>query len=388
MRNEKIPRSLCPLWFTIFVCSCLITNAAAITGAPHPVFGKVIYECSGFSGASVSVTDVRTGESMSAATDSDGSWVLDLANLQNGYVTGDTLSINVGAAGISKSTSAIVSNSWGDNAGSIVFSVPPLLSISSPAYGATVSADSVAVQGSVDGTGSEPKLSVNGAPVALSLFGYSGTFSTTVPLSVGSNTISVTAIDCLGNANIQSIVVNRQGAAARTSAAGAAAGAASVPEKAPTSSFAVTNLAIYPANITAGKYVDITADVASVAGIGGTYRLVLKIEGAVEEQRDVALAAGEKKSIAFTVTRADSGNYNVSVDGQSGAFSVLPVQSAERKEFNVSSPLVLTPAPAANITATAPQTATATQRQPAFEFIFAVSGLLAVAYAVRRRGKL
>jgi hypothetical protein len=358
----------------------MVANVAAIAGAPHPVFGKVIYECDGFQGASVFVTDVRTGEGMSATTESDGSWVLDLANLQNGYVAGDTLSINVSVTGTSKSTSVTVSNSWGDNTGSIVFSVPPLLSIASPAYGATVSTDSVVVQGTVDGTGSEPKVTVNGAPVSLSLSGYSGTFSTAVSLSAGSNTLSVTAIDCLGNVNTHSIVVNRQGAAAQTSAAGPAGGPSYVPENAPTSSFAVTNLEIYPANITVGKYVEITLDVASVAGVGGTYRLALRVDGAVEEEKDVALTAGEKKSIAFMVTRSDAGKYNVSADGMSGTFSVLPMQSAERTEFNVTSPLGPTPTPTAFEFIFVAQT-----KQPGFEVFFAVSGLLVVAYAVRRR---
>jgi len=387
MDIKKILKPLCPLWFTVFVCLCLIANAAVITGGPPPALvGKVFYECDAYSGASVSVTNPRTGESKSTESPiaSDGSWVFDLGIFQSEYAVGDIVSVNVTISGISKSVNVTITNAQVIRAGTMVFSVPPLLSISSPAYGATTSADSVVVQGTVDGTGSEPKVTVNGAPVSLSLSGYSGTFSTAVSLSAGSNTISVTAIDCLGNANTHSIVVNRQGAAAQTSAAGPAGGPSYVPENAPTSSFAVTNLEIYPANITVGKYVEITLDVASVAGVGGTYRLALRVDGAVEEEKDVALTAGEKKSIAFMVTRSDAGKYNVSADGMSGTFSVLPMQSAERTEFNVTSPLGSTPAPAANVTATATQTVTQT-KQPGFEFIFAVAGLLAVAYAVRRR---
>lgn len=58
---------------------------------PFPVFGKIIDRGSGIV---VTMLNLRTNESDTAITDTDGSFVLDPSNTDNGYEEGDILRIS------------------------------------------------------------------------------------------------------------------------------------------------------------------------------------------------------------------------------------------------------------------------------------------------------
>jgi RHS repeat-associated protein len=90
---------------------------------------------------------------------------------------------------------------------------PPLLSITSPANGVTVSTSSVLVTGTVsDALSGVAAVTCNGAPATV----QSGSFSCTVALTSGANTITVTATDGAGNSSSATENITFSNAAAPT----------------------------------------------------------------------------------------------------------------------------------------------------------------------------
>lgn len=87
-------------------------------------------------------------------------------------------------------------------------------------------------------------------------------------------------------------------------------------------SFAVSNLKVKPAAAKLGEQVTITAKISNSGGSEGSYAAVLKINGTTEAEQEVSVGPGETQEVTFTVTKATAGAYNVSIDGQSAAFTV------------------------------------------------------------------
>ena len=87
-------------------------------------------------------------------------------------------------------------------------------------------------------------------------------------------------------------------------------------------SFAVSNLKVNPTSAKPGEQVTITADVKNSGGSEGSYAAVLKINNVNEAETEAAVSAGGTEKVSFTVSKGTAGAYNVSIDGQSGAFTV------------------------------------------------------------------
>lgn len=81
---------------------------------------------------------------------------------------------------------------------------PPVVSIASPANGATVNTPVVSVTGTATDSRHLAGLSINGTPTAV---GPGGAFAAAVGLGVGANTITATATDGAGNQTSQSVTV-------------------------------------------------------------------------------------------------------------------------------------------------------------------------------------
>ena len=75
------------------------------------------------------------------------------------------------------------------------------------------------------------------------------------------------------------------------------------------------------------EVVNITVDVSNTGESDGVYTVTLKINGVVEDTRSVSLGGNQTVQVTFTVTKSETGNYTVEIDGQSAVFSVSePIQ--------------------------------------------------------------
>lgn len=86
----------------------------------------------------------------------------------------------------------------------ILASYPPSISIASPANGATVSTPMVTVTGSASDTGAVSSVAVNGHAATVAA---NGTWSVSVPLSAGANTLTAVATDQAGLTSNASVTV-------------------------------------------------------------------------------------------------------------------------------------------------------------------------------------
>ncbi len=91
--------------------------------------------------------------------------------------------------------------------------------------------------------------------------------------------------------------------------------------------FTVSNLAISPTTVEVGNPVTITADIMNTGDLEGTYTVVLKINNAVVENKDVTVAGVATESVSFTVSENTTGTYQVAVDSQTGSFTVFSLTS-------------------------------------------------------------
>ena len=82
-------------------------------------------------------------------------------------------------------------------------------------------------------------------------------------------------------------------------------------------------LSISPQHVEPGEEVTISINVANTGVEPGSYTAVLYINGVVEDNQTVSVAAGISKDVIFTVSKTKAGGYNVSLAGQSGQFEVM-----------------------------------------------------------------
>jgi hypothetical protein len=119
----------------------------------------------------------------------------------------------------------------------------------------------------------------------------------------------------------------------------ACAGATSVPASAqvPTpAAFQIDDLSVYPARVSPGQQVVITAKVTNKGGIEGEYIGRLEIDNTLDEQKNVTLPAGATQTLDFSTFRYGSGTYTVGLGGLTGQFEVL-AQAAPTQTNSVTS---------------------------------------------------
>ena len=89
------------------------------------------------------------------------------------------------------------------------------------------------------------------------------------------------------------------------------------------SPFLVKNLTIQPAEVQPNEAVTITVSVTNTYDTWGIYNLVLKINGVKEAEKQTNIDAGGSQDVNFSVTRKESGNHAVFINGLSGSFIVV-----------------------------------------------------------------
>ncbi|MFC1957566.1 carboxypeptidase regulatory-like domain-containing protein [Chloroflexota bacterium] len=92
-------------------------------------------------------------------------------------------------------------------------------------------------------------------------------------------------------------------------------------------SFVASALSIRPAEVDVGRSVSISALVTNTGDLSGTYEVVLKINDAVLETKQVTLAGDESQTVSFSVTRSVVGEYTVDINGLTGTFKAKEHQA-------------------------------------------------------------
>ena len=85
----------------------------------------------------------------------------------------------------------------------------------------------------------------------------------------------------------------------------------------------VKYLDINPQKAYANQPVSITTNVVNSGGVGGSYTVVLRINGRVEQTRTVSVGPGASCPVRFTVTEAQPETYAVDISGQRGRFTIV-----------------------------------------------------------------
>jgi hypothetical protein len=95
--------------------------------------------------------------------------------------------------------------------------------------------------------------------------------------------------------------------------------------------FTTGMLNVTPAEVEIGEAVGISVLLRNTGEEVGSYPLALRINGTAAETKEITLAGGESKTVVFTTTMEEAGDYPVAVDELSGSFtvnqppSVLPI---------------------------------------------------------------
>jgi PGF-pre-PGF domain-containing protein len=87
--------------------------------------------------------------------------------------------------------------------------------------------------------------------------------------------------------------------------------------------FTVSALTISPSQVSVGEEVSISVTVKNTGDLAGTCTVTLKINGIVEDTENVTLAGGATRVVTFTISEDTEGTYNINVNGQTGAFTVV-----------------------------------------------------------------
>ena len=86
--------------------------------------------------------------------------------------------------------------------------------------------------------------------------------------------------------------------------------------------FEISDLSINPNSILVGESSKITVKVANTGGLEGAYRVVLKMNNAILDEKNVIVDANQTKSIDFTYVSSESGTHSVDVNGLIGSLDV------------------------------------------------------------------
>ena len=94
-------------------------------------------------------------------------------------------------------------------------------------------------------------------------------------------------------------------------------GSPSTPPSIPSSpaKFQVTSIDIAPIVVSLGEKIAVTANVGNIGGTRGSYSLTLKVNGAIQETRDLTVGPGSTQTTVFNVVKDVPGLYTVEIEG-------------------------------------------------------------------------
>jgi hypothetical protein len=109
----------------------------------------------------------------------------------------------------------------------------------------------------------------------------------------------------------------------------------------PPEAFRLSGLDISPTQVGIGESVAISVDGANAGQEEVSYKTKLKINGVVEQLREVTLAAGANTTVIFTVRKDRAGTYEAEIEGLHGEFVVVPLPPANGRLLIIGVSIVL-----------------------------------------------
>ena len=90
----------------------------------------------------------------------------------------------------------------------------------------------------------------------------------------------------------------------------------------PLAGIEVVSLNIVPPEVTAGETASITAEVRNTGTSQGTYTVILTVDGATVETKQVTVAAGARETITFSLVKDTPGTYTIAIGELSSSLVV------------------------------------------------------------------
>jgi pimeloyl-ACP methyl ester carboxylesterase len=85
----------------------------------------------------------------------------------------------------------------------------------------------------------------------------------------------------------------------------------------------LNNVSVNPGQAKVNQPVTVLANVVNSGDSSGSYNVMLRINGKVEQQRMVEVSPGTAYPVKFTVTKSEPGSYDVAIEGHKASFTVL-----------------------------------------------------------------
>jgi hypothetical protein len=102
-------------------------------------------------------------------------------------------------------------------------------------------------------------------------------------------------------------------------------------------------LDISPSGAVIGENVNISVTLSNAGGVSGTFAVVLKINGLIENSQDITVPAGATQVATFSIVKNITGTYQVDVNGLTGSF-VVAADSVTTGTTTSQVPITTTPA--------------------------------------------
>ncbi len=103
--------------------------------------------------------------------------------------------------------------------------------------------------------------------------------------------------------------------------------------------FELSNLIVTPGVAKPGETVTVSATARNTGGSTGKYTVVLKIDGAEQDKRELTLAAGASEKVSFNISRTTPKTYQVLMNELAAAFTVQAVAPSAPTSPSVPKPL-------------------------------------------------